>query len=178
MGERAAEQARCGAISLCKEHVAWVWLRWEVSEPACPGHGGPCGAASPGRGAQHRAPGAAGETCHRHVCLHVCVPRSDTTLHKLMTSILCLILSVLLPAGTFLTLPAPCGMGTPCAVQPVTFRLQSPHCWRRTHPRMHGHQGRAAVGLCVFGGGGLLSQNCPCRPVAGPGVLANAPVAA
>lgn len=63
------------------------------------------------------------------VCLHVCVPRSDTSLHKLMTFVLCLILSVLLPAGTFLTSTAPCGMGTPCAVQPVTFRLQSPHCW-------------------------------------------------
>lgn len=64
------------------------------------------------------------------VCLHVCVPCSDTTLHQLRLShFLCLILSALLPAGTFLTSTAPCGVGTPCVVQPVTFRLHSHRCW-------------------------------------------------
>lgn len=71
--ERAAEQARSGAISLRKEHLAWVWLRWDVSEPAWLGQGGPCGAASPGRGAQHRTPGAPGETPHRCVCVYTFV---------------------------------------------------------------------------------------------------------
>lgn len=65
------------------------------------------------------------------VCVYtfVCPVQTQLCTNSGLSYFVCLILSALLPAGTFLTSTAPCSVGTPCAVQPVTFGLHSHRCW-------------------------------------------------
>lgn len=121
-----------------------------------------------GRGTQHSAPGTPGETSHRCVCvcLHVCVPCSDTTLHQLRTVILRVPNFKCPPARwdiSYLDCSVQCGdpLCSPASdlwapLSPLLV-MSTPSCSRARATWRVWHQRRTTVGLYVFAVVGLLS---------------------